>query len=125
MQHTESNFQIGVVRFLRNQGFYVFAVANGGNIKLTLRQGALLKQEGLLAGVSDLIIVLQNRVVFVELKNPNGTGRQSETQKEFERQITGRGHEYLLWHTWAEVEAFVNAERENKGYLDIKIGSTY
>lgn len=124
MQHTESSFQIGVVRFLRSQGFYVFAVPNGGNVKLTLKQGAWLKKEGLLSGVSDLIIVLQNRVVFAELKNPNGTGRQSENQKQFEREVVARGHEYLIWESWAEVETFVNVEKKNKGYLDFKLGAT-
>ena len=86
-RYLEASFQSNVVRFLRRQGFYVFAVPNGGNIKLNLMQGAALKREGLLAGVSDLIIVLQNRMVFAELKNPNGKGRQSDSQKQFEKEI--------------------------------------
>ena len=118
MRYLESNFQSQVVRFLRNNGFYVFAVPNAGSGKLSLRQGALLKREGLLAGVSDLIIVLQNRVVFAELKNPNGKGRQSDSQKEFEREVTARGHEYLIWENWSEVEAFMNVESKNKGHLE-------
>lgn len=124
MQHTESAFQSQIVRFLRTQGFYVFAVPNAGSGKLTLRQGAILKREGLLAGVSDLIIVLQNRVVFAEIKNPNGKGRQSDNQKDFEREVMARGHEYLIWENWQEVESFVNAERQNKGYKEVKIGGT-
>lgn len=123
-RYLEASFQSNVVRFLRRQGFYVFAVPNGGNIKLNLIQGAALKREGLLAGVSDLIIVLQNRVIFVEIKSPNGKGRQSENQKQFEREVVARGHEYLLWSNWAEVEAFVNVEKKNKGLTDIKIGGT-
>lgn len=122
MQHTESSFQIGVVRFLRSQGFYVFAVPNGQ--RLTLKRAIIAKREGLLSGVSDLIIVLKNRVVFVEIKNPNSTGRQSESQRIFEEEVEARGHEYLIWQTWNEVEAFVNAERANKGYLEIKLGGT-
>ena len=123
-RYLEASFQSNVVRFLRRQGFYVFAVPNGGNIKLNLMQGAALKREGLLAGVSDLIIVLQNRVVFAELKNPNGEGRQNPNQKAFEKEVTARGHEYVLWQGWPEIEAFVNAERANKGYADLKIGGT-
>ncbi len=122
MQHTESSFQIGVVRFLRQQGFYVFAVPNGQ--RLTLKRAILAKREGLLSGVSDLIIVLQNRVVFVEIKNPNSTGRQSENQRAFEEEVEARGHEYLIWQTWAEVEAFVNVEKKNKGYKEVKLGGT-
>lgn len=122
MQHLESNFQSQIVRFLRSQGFYVFAVPNAG--KVSVKQGAIYKREGALAGVSDLIIVLQGRTVYVEIKSPNGKGRQSDSQKEFEREITARGHEYLLWDNWAEVESFINAERVNKGHLEIKIGGT-
>lgn len=122
--YLEASFQSNVVRFLRSQGFYVFAVPNASSGKLNLKQGAMLKREGLLAGVSDLIIVLQNRVVFVELKNPNGKGYQSDTQKAFESEVTARGHEYLLWQGWPEIEAFVNAERANKGWNEIKVGGT-
>lgn len=122
MKYLESNFQIGIVRFLRQQGFYVFAVPNGQ--RLNLRRAILAKQEGLLAGASDLVIVLQGRVVFAEIKNPNGKGCQSAAQKEFENEVTVRGHEYVVWSDWAEVEAFVNAERKNKGYREIKIGGT-
>lgn len=122
MKYLESAFQSQIVRLLRNQGFYVFAVPNAG--KVSVRQGAIYKREGALAGVSDLIIVLQNRVIFVEIKSPNGKGRQSENQRIFEEEVEARGHEYLIWQNWNEVEAFVNAERANKGFTDIKIGGT-
>lgn len=109
MRHLESNFQIQVVTFLRNYGFLVFAVPNSSSGKLTQRQGALLKKEGLLAGVSDLIIVLQKRVIFAELKNLQGTGRQSDKQKEFERAVKERGHEYVIWDSWEQIKNFIQA----------------
>lgn len=114
MQFLESNFQTNIVRLLRTQGFYVFAVPNAGSGKLSLRQGALLKREGLLAGVSDLIIVLQNKIIFVEIKNPNGKGRQSENQKEFEQEIKKRGHDYFIWDSWPQVEAFIKENKDKK-----------
>lgn len=111
MRHLESNFQIQVVNFLRNNGFLVFAVPNAGSGKLSLKQGALLKREGLLAGVSDLIIVLQHgRTVFAELKNPNGTGRQSQSQKDFEKNVRERGHIYVIWENWEQVTEFIKSK---------------
>ena len=76
-----------------------------------MKQGALLKREGLLAGVSDLVIVLQNgRVVFAEIKNPNGTGRQSPSQKDFEKKVTERGHIYVIWENWEQVTEFIKSK---------------
>lgn len=49
---------------------------------------------GLLSGVSDLIVVMKNRVIFVEVKNE--IGKQSENQKHFEKQVKKLGHEYFL-----------------------------
>ena len=49
---------------------------------------------GLLAGVSDLIIVIPNKVIFVEMKD--AIGRQSPGQIEFEQTVTNLGFEYYL-----------------------------
>jgi hypothetical protein len=49
---------------------------------------------GLLAGASDLIVVLPNKVVFVEMKD--AIGRQSPAQKEFEQTVTDLGFSYYL-----------------------------
>ena len=104
-QHGESDFQKAVVRFLRNQNIYCFSVPNAGKVPLTV--GRYLKAEGSLAGVSDIIILLPRRAVFVVFKNPDGTGRQSDAQKDFQRNVEALGFEYLLWDSWAQVEGFV------------------
>lgn len=49
---------------------------------------------GLLRGVSDLILIIPNKIIFVELKRENG--KQSEAQKEFEARVTALGFEYYL-----------------------------
>ena len=110
MIHAESNFQQAVVRFLRLNGFYCFSVPNG--TKLSHTQARVSVREGVLSGVSDIIIVLKNRVVFAEFKSPTGTGRQSAAQKDFQKEVTDRGHEYVIWSDWKPVEKFIN---ENKG----------
>ena len=109
MQPSERNFQVCVVRMLRAVGFYVFAVPNGGS--RNLREARNLKMQGVTAGVSDLIILLPKKIFFVELKNPNGKGRQSPAQKEFEETVSALGFEYLLWENWPQVEQFINAHK--------------
>ena len=107
MQHGESAFQIAVVRFLRSLGYQVFSVPNGTRLKPS--QARIAKAEGLTAGVSDLVIMLpKGQIVFVELKNPNGKGRQSDGQKEFERVCRSLGFEYKIWQSWEDVESFTN-----------------
>ena len=53
MRHAEADFQVGVVRFLRMAGHFVFAVPNGGS--RNLREAVNLKAQGVMAGVSDLM----------------------------------------------------------------------
>ena len=77
-----------------------------------------------MAGVSDLIVLLPGKkVYFIELKNPNGKGRQSPAQREFEDNVRAYGHEYLIWDNWAQVEQFVNAHRQEVGNF-MKVGGT-
>lgn len=121
MRHAEADFQIGVVRFLRMAGHFVFAVPNGGSRNII--EAANLKAQGVMAGVSDLILLLPNKVYFIELKNPNGKGRQSPAQREFEDNVRAYGNEYLLWDNWAQVEQFVNAHRQEVGNY-MQLGGT-
>lgn len=52
------------------------------------------KSTGLIAGVSDTIIVFPNKVVFCEFKDDKG--RQSERQIDFEQRVTKLGFEYWI-----------------------------
>ena len=49
---------------------------------------------GLKKGVSDLIVLMPKRVIFVEVKTP--TGIQSPDQKDFESLVKNLGFEYYL-----------------------------
>ena len=119
---TESAFHVGVVRMLRTAGFFVFAVPNGGS--RNAREAHNLRLQGVMPGVSDLVVLLpEGRTVFIELKNPNGKGRQSPAQKDFEARAGLLGHEYLLWASWADVERFIN-ERRGHAQADVQVGGT-
>ena len=113
MQYFESSFQQSAVRLLRASGYFCFAVSNARKTA-NVRQGAILKAEGVLAGVSDLVIVLKDRVIFVEFKTLTGKGRQSESQKAFQKEVEKRNHTYLLWDSWEKVERFINENKELK-----------
>lgn len=65
----------------------------GGKNKFAML--AMLKSEGFRLGSSDLVIVLKEKVLFVEIKTE--TGKQSDNQKEFQRDVEALGYEYLLW----------------------------
>lgn len=71
-----------------------------------MKEAVRLKEEGVMAGVSDLIIVLPERVVFVELKNGNA-GKQSGAQKIFQAEVQVRGFEYLVWRSLNDVIEWV------------------
>jgi len=94
MKHLEDNLQQSVVKYFRLMfpACTIFAVPNGGN--RNAREGARLKKQGVLAGVSDLVLVFPNRIIFVELKI--GKNKQQATQKQFQSNVQMMGHEYYL-----------------------------
>jgi hypothetical protein len=49
---------------------------------------------GMLPGVSDTIVVLNGKVLFIEFKT--ATGKQSERQKDFEETVKALGHPYFI-----------------------------
>ena len=77
---------------LNNPKHSIFAVPKGG-IR-SKAQAAKFKATGLVAGVSDLIIVRENEVIFIEVKID--TGKQSPKQIEFENTVTALGFRYII-----------------------------
>ena len=91
---TEAQLQNEIVVFFRNEyqrhgKGLIFSVANESTYK-----NKIFKATGTLKGVSDLIVVLQNKTIFVELKTEIGV--QSEFQKTFEINVKNLGQEYYL-----------------------------
>ena len=73
----------------------LFAIPNAA--KRTARIGAYMKEEGLLPGVADVVLMKSNRfygACFFEFKTK--TGRQSDSQKEWESKITQDGYKYVI-----------------------------
>lgn len=107
----EHNLQVQVINLLRNYyNLLVFAVPNGGS--RNLYEARNLKNEGVMAGVSDLILVLNGVVIFLELKA--GRNKQQETQKLFEKKVKGLGHQYYVVRS---VEDVMEVLEKNKSLL--------
>lgn len=111
----EHRIQSACVRWYRLQYPHMkhnlFAVPNGSKRDVVI--GAKLKEEGVLAGVADLILLKSNRfygALLIELKTPEG--RQSDTQKEWQQKITNDGYKYVI------VRSLEDFQREVKLYLE-------
>ena len=93
-RHIESSIQTACVSWFRLQypNYLCFSIPNGGSRNRI--EAAHLKREGAMAGVSDLIVITPNAVLFVEMKTAKG--KQSEYQKEFEKRVTALGFEYKV-----------------------------
>jgi hypothetical protein len=70
----------------------IFSVPNGGY--RNSREAMTLKATGLLAGVSDLIIIHNGEVIFVEVKQPKKT--QQPNQIEFENRVKSHNFKYFV-----------------------------
>lgn len=108
----EHRLQCRCVQWFRytysNLAARLFAVPNGGRRDATT--GARLKAEGVLAGVSDLILLVPNQcyhALLIEMKAEHG--RQSQTQKEWEQAVTMYDeYKYVVCHSFTEFEQTIS-----------------
>lgn len=114
MKNEESSMQAACVTWFRCQwpayaGVF-FSVPNGGRRdKVT---GAVLKREGALPGVADLLLLVARggyHGLCIEMKTRQG--RQSPSQRRFEIHVTEQGYRYVVCHSLNEFMKGVN------GYL--------
>lgn len=105
-RHVEEGIQTACVAWFRLAfpRYLCFAAPNGGSRNRL--EAINLKRSGVLAGVSDLIIVADRAVLFVEMKTK--TGRQSEHQKEFQANVERLGFEYKVCRSLADFQQTIN-----------------
>ena len=115
-RHEEHNLQVACVNWFRYQyrtlEKRLVAVGNGG--KRDAITGAMLKTEGVLAGVADLILFVPNihyHGLMIEMKTK--TGRQSEAQKEWQQEI--EKYDLYKYVVVRSLEEFMNIIND---YLD-------
>lgn len=110
MRDEEHRLQVACVRWFRLQypqlAPLLFAVPNGG--RRDASTGARLREEGVTAGVADLILMkpsAQSHALCIEMKTPKG--RQQESQKAWERAVTAEGYRYEVVRSLDEFMATV------------------
>jgi len=104
MRTEEHAIQCAICKELDKANILYFAVPNGG--KRPPKTASFLKAEGVLAGVSDLVILLPNaKAVFVEVKTAkNG---QQDTQKTFQSNVEKLGFKYIIWRSVDDAINFI------------------
>lgn len=98
-RHLESDLQIRCVQWFRltypRLRYLLFSVPNGG--LRSLRTAQILKAEGALAGVSDLILLIARGgygALCIEMKH--GRGKQSDHQKTWQAEAERAGNKYVV-----------------------------
>lgn len=109
----EHRIQCACVRWFRLKyprlAARLFAVPNGG--RRDGITGARLKEEGVLAGVTDLILLVPNadyHALLIEMKTPKG--RQSESQKAWQWAVAG--NDDYLYVVCRSLEEFMKVVEE-------------
>lgn len=109
---TESAIQQSIVNYFHNNYCLkhhnprccIFSCPNelAGNNKITTIKA---KTTGLMPGVSDLIVVTPEEVIFCEVKTE--IGRQSDRQKEFEQIVSDMGYRYILVRSLEQFKSLI------------------
>lgn len=105
----EHRMQCAEVRYIHTKHpdlrHLFFAVPNGQ--KRTSMQTQWLKDEGLVPGVSDMILLKSNsQHGYLCIENKTEKGRQSEEQKIFQEEVEKVGGKYIIIRS---IDEFMNA----------------
>jgi hypothetical protein len=97
--HEEHKIQAASIRWFKymypSYAGLIFAIPNAA--RRSARQGAWMKEEGMLAGVADVFIDVPNKFYHglrIEFKTKKG--HQSEAQKKFQFECEKVGYKYLI-----------------------------
>lgn len=107
--YDEHNLQAAEVRYIRGEypdlsGVF-FAVPNGQ--KRTARQTEWLKEEGLLPGAADMLLLKStSQYGFLCIENKTEKGRQSSEQRVFQFEVERHGGKYIIIRS---IDEFIKA----------------
>ncbi|MCC8175496.1 MAG: VRR-NUC domain-containing protein [Bacteroidales bacterium] len=118
MNHVESRIQVACVRWFRLQyprlAKLLVAIPNGGARRKI--EGAIMKAEGVTAGVSDLFLFFPSSKyhgLAVEMKTM--VGRQQDTQKAWQREVEWAGYKYVLCRSFEQFQEEIRLYFSEKG----------
>jgi hypothetical protein len=91
-----------VRKYCKPHDGFCYAIPNGGSRGSTAKdraiRGAMLKAEGVVPGMPDLVFPLPGGVTaYLEIKSAKG--RQSVQQEFIEKRLTALGHRYAVAHS--------------------------
>ena len=123
MRHEESKLQQSCIRWFRyaypQYAYCMFAVPNGGY--RNAKEAGILKADGVVAGVADLILLLPRQgfgSLCIEMKTRTGTQRMS--QKVWQEECEKAGNRYVVVRSFDKFrEVVVDYLGENDG-LDVQ-----
>lgn len=110
-RHNESRMQAACVRWFRythpELAHLLIAVPNG--VATSETQGRILKDEGMVAGVADLLLLVPGNggtLLAIEMKTE--TGRQSDSQKHWQQVAEAHGIRYEVCRSFEQFETIIN-----------------
>lgn len=105
-RHVESEIQQQMVQWFRLEypTYIIAAIPNGG--RRNAIEAKIMKGEGVLAGFSDLIIIADKNVLFVEVKTAKG--KQTEKQIQFQNKVQKLGFQYPVCRSLSEFMRTIN-----------------
>lgn len=114
MRHIESQIQKDCVTWFRLQypkiGRLLFAVPNGG--VRNAKEAAIMKGEGVTAGVADLILLYPSggfHSLCIEFKTSSKSSRQTPTQKEWQALAEAHGNKYIVCRSLEDFQQVIRA----------------
>lgn len=111
--HAESQLQQRCVLWFRTQypAIAPLLVAVPNAARRNVRTGAIMKREGLTAGVADLILLLgrgEYHSLCIEMKTTQAGSKQSKSQIAWEEVAERYGNKYVVCRTLEEFQITVN-----------------
>lgn len=111
MQNNESQLQIECIKWwnLQYPQYYglLFAIPNGSQRNVIT--AVILKKEGVISGVSDLILLMPNKCyhgLCIEMKF--GKNKQSENQIIWQSKVIVQGYKYVVCYSFDSFMEIIN-----------------
>ena len=107
--YQESQLQQMCVRYFRYvyPQYVIYATPNGGTRNPA--EAKRLKEEGVLAGVADLVVMLpQGKSLYIEMKIKGN--KQTEHQKVFQQKAEMLGYKYYVCYSFDQFKAIIEKE---------------
>jgi hypothetical protein len=103
----EHIIQIQIVKYCKANNILVLSIPNAA--KRTPAEIKYFKEEGFYSGASDLLVGINEKIIFVEVKDSKGI--QSPKQIEFQKDIESHGFTYILVRSLEDFKKVVDSSK--------------